>query len=249
MLWKTLFQFHIPLLGTSLNAVEPPEDSPVQKEDVMRELGRCLDAQFVDLRTALMGISSEKERNLLAKVTTRRPNHFGLSSNRFNRLSIIFSVPIAKPMVAQLPSMPQVWCSIEDACQQDWCHLPHMSAGLLSGGESRSNRCDSDHICLNSVLSCGDYTGGRSHRLSRSSHPPQRLSTCHVYRSRRFCAGTFPSAYVPLCTSPCSSIEDSSAPNCMNFKITLIVLCSPVSLWKSAFDEKLPRKLAYLSLK
>ncbi|KAK6747503.1 hypothetical protein RB195_000607 [Necator americanus] len=62
-----VFWFHVPLLGTSLKAVEPPEDSPIQKDDVLRELGRCLDAQFLDLRIAMLGISSEKERNLLAK--------------------------------------------------------------------------------------------------------------------------------------------------------------------------------------
>ncbi|KHJ98374.1 hydrolase, NUDIX family [Oesophagostomum dentatum] len=59
--------FYVPLLGTSLSAVEPPDDSPVRKEDVLRELGQCLDAQFIDMRMAMLGLSDEKERNLLAK--------------------------------------------------------------------------------------------------------------------------------------------------------------------------------------
>ncbi|EYC39958.1 hypothetical protein Y032_0635g921 [Ancylostoma ceylanicum] len=48
-----------------LDAIDGPNNEV--KDDVLRELGRCLDAQFVDIRTAMLGISSERERNILAK--------------------------------------------------------------------------------------------------------------------------------------------------------------------------------------
>ncbi|VDK85347.1 unnamed protein product, partial [Cylicostephanus goldi] len=57
----------IPLLGTSLKAVEPPEDSPVRKDDVLRELAKSLNAQFMDMRMAMLGLTDEKDRNILAK--------------------------------------------------------------------------------------------------------------------------------------------------------------------------------------
>lgn len=57
----------VPLLGTSLSAVEPSEDAPVQKEDVLQALGSSFDAQFMELRMAMLTIADERERNLLAK--------------------------------------------------------------------------------------------------------------------------------------------------------------------------------------
>ncbi|WKY05855.1 hypothetical protein Q1695_006233 [Nippostrongylus brasiliensis] len=62
-----LLPFYVPLFGASLKAVEPSEDAPVQKDDVLRALGNSLDGRFIDLRMAMLTMASDKERNLLAK--------------------------------------------------------------------------------------------------------------------------------------------------------------------------------------
>ncbi|PIO65419.1 hydrolase, NUDIX family [Teladorsagia circumcincta] len=50
-----------------MKAVEPSEDAPFHKEDVLGALGRSLDAQFIELRRAMLSLANERERNLLAK--------------------------------------------------------------------------------------------------------------------------------------------------------------------------------------
>ncbi|XGW28650.1 hypothetical protein V3C99_008435, partial [Haemonchus contortus] len=42
-------------------------DAPIDKEDVLRALGHSFDAQFMELRMAMLTIATERERNLLAK--------------------------------------------------------------------------------------------------------------------------------------------------------------------------------------
>ncbi|PIO64517.1 hypothetical protein TELCIR_13852 [Teladorsagia circumcincta] len=51
-----------------MKAVEPSEDAPFHKEDVLGALGRSLDAQFIELRRAMLSLANERERNLLAKL-------------------------------------------------------------------------------------------------------------------------------------------------------------------------------------
>ena len=58
----------VPLLGTSVRTVEPPEDSPVKREDVMKMLATTLGGRFMDLRMAMLTLAEERQRNLLATV-------------------------------------------------------------------------------------------------------------------------------------------------------------------------------------
>uniref|UniRef100_A0A8R1DFF8 NAD(+) diphosphatase n=1 Tax=Caenorhabditis japonica TaxID=281687 RepID=A0A8R1DFF8_CAEJA len=57
----------IPLFGTSIDAADPPEDSPISKKDVLKKLGDSLGGRFTDVRMAMLTIGEERQRNLLAK--------------------------------------------------------------------------------------------------------------------------------------------------------------------------------------
>ncbi|CAB3406201.1 unnamed protein product [Caenorhabditis bovis] len=57
----------VPLFGTSVEAADPPEDSPVSKHDVLKKLGDSLGGRFTDIRMAMLTMNNERQRNLLAK--------------------------------------------------------------------------------------------------------------------------------------------------------------------------------------
>ncbi|CAD6190808.1 unnamed protein product [Caenorhabditis auriculariae] len=57
----------IPLFGTSIDAAEMPDDSPISKTDILGELGGSLGGKFTSLRTAMLAMNDERQRLLLAK--------------------------------------------------------------------------------------------------------------------------------------------------------------------------------------
>lgn len=60
----------VPLFGTSIEAADPPEDSPISKKDVLSQLGNSLGGRFTDIRMAMLTMQEERQRNLLAKFQT-----------------------------------------------------------------------------------------------------------------------------------------------------------------------------------
>ncbi|CAI2350080.1 unnamed protein product [Caenorhabditis sp. 36 PRJEB53466] len=57
----------IPLFGTSIEAADPSEDSPITKNEALRQLGVSLGGRFTDVRMAMLTMDEERQRNLLAK--------------------------------------------------------------------------------------------------------------------------------------------------------------------------------------
>ncbi|CAI4227205.1 unnamed protein product [Auanema sp. JU1783] len=55
-----------PLFGVAVTTEDPPEDSPIQKNDVIRELGNCLEGKFIEMRIAMLTMNCERQRCLLA---------------------------------------------------------------------------------------------------------------------------------------------------------------------------------------
>lgn len=67
---KIYLSLQTAVFGSSLRTAEMPDDSPISIDKLRSQLAATLGGSFVDLRRAMLTLESDRDRSLLAKVTS-----------------------------------------------------------------------------------------------------------------------------------------------------------------------------------